>query len=310
MPTPMNITKPGLYDRIPDDVYHSGLNTPRPSLSQSMMKALVPPSSPAKFKYRLTHPEPPRIEFDIGRAAHTTVLGVGEPMAACPADLLSTDGKMTTKAAKEWSAEQRRNGIVPLTQANYDMVLSAAEALADNERVAELLTDPTKRPEVSAYAIHPATHLWLRGRFDLLGGRLWDYKTAASAHPDDFRRSAWTYGYHIQDVWYRLLHELIVGDDPGPMGFIVQEKQPPYLVSTFVLSGEFADLARHQLDAAFDLYLACLEADDWPGYADEVITLDPPAYAWASVGVERAVEPVPIDPEFEQMLARMAGIEQ
>lgn len=62
--------------------------------------------------------------------------------------------------------------------------MGMAEALAETDRIADVLTDPNPHPELSAYA--PLTEsVWLRGRFDLLGGSLWDYKTtAASADPD------------------------------------------------------------------------------------------------------------------------------
>lgn len=287
----MKVTKPGLYAGISDEIYHGGRNTPTASLSQSMLKLLIPPSTPAHFAWRLHHPEPPKRVFDIGRAAHTRALGVGEDMAPCPRGLLSVDGKMTTTKAKDWVIEQRALGIVPLTPTDYDMVLGMAEALVHHDRIAELLTDPDKQPEVSAYAIHPDAGVWLRGRFDLLGGQLWDYKTSRSADPAQFVKSAIAYGYHVQCVTYRLLYAWATGEpDPGPMTFVVQEKTPPYLVSTVVLDDEFACLARAQLDAAIDLYRVCVTADHWPGYPDEVVTLTPPAWALKDVDASAAVD--------------------
>lgn len=283
----ITITEATLIDDLDDDVYHSGgVKTPGPQLSQSLLKLLVPPSTPAHFQWRVTHPQPNKRVFDVGRAAHTMMLGAGQPMAACPKEHLSTNGQMSTKDAKAWEAEQRANGIVPLTPKDYDMVHRMVDALLANERVAEIITDPGKRPEVSAFAQHPDAPVWFRGRFDLLGGQLWDYKTSKSANPDDFRRSAYTFGYHVQDVLYRTLAEVITGAVQAPMNFIVQEKEPPYLVSTVTLTAEFEALARAQIAAALDLYLACVdrygppqEATAWPGYPDELIPLDPPTWA-------------------------------
>lgn len=285
----MKITIPGLYPGIPDDVYHAGLNTPQPSLSQSLLKLLIPPSTPAHFAWRRANSQPNRRVFDVGRAAHTRALGVGEEMAACPVDLLSTDGKMTTKAAKEWVAEQRSNGVVPLTPGDYDTVNRMCDALVAHDRVADILTDPSKQPELSAYA-EWSTGVWLRGRFDLMGGQLWDYKTAASADPDQFRGKTLAYGYHIQDVAYRLLHELTTGTDPGPMVFIIQEKTAPYLVSTVTLDGEFERLARSQFEAALDLYTACTAAGHWPGYPDQLVTITPPVWALKDLDNTAAVD--------------------
>ena len=286
------IVSPGLYDGIPDAEYHGGLNTPIPSLSQSLLKLLVPPSTPAHFRWRLSHPEPPKRVFDVGRAAHTRALGVGEEMVACPADKLSAVGTMTTNAAKAWAIEQRAAGRVPLTPGDYDMVCGMAEALVRHDRVADILTEPTRRPEVSAYAPHPdLPEVWFRGRFDLLGAELWDYKTARSAEPDAFRRSAWSYGYHVQDVLYRTLLGQVTGETPAPMVFIVQEKTPPYLVTTVQLDDEFERLARDQIAAALELYAACVSAEIWPGYPDQIAVLSPPAYAdRVSAGVDYVPE--------------------
>lgn len=309
------LTGPALLPGVPDHVYHSGgIATPGPQVSQSGLKLLVPPSTPAHFQWALTHPEPPKRVFDIGRAAHTYALGVGEEMAACPDDLLAANGAMTTKAAKEWMAAQRANGIVPLKPADYRMVLDMAEALVHNDAVAELLADPEKRPEVSAFAPIPdGGGLWLRGRFDLLGGRLHDYKTTRSADPEAFRKSAWSYGYHIQDVAYRLLAEVALGEDPGPMWFIVQEKTPPYLCSLIQLDDKFEQLAREQLRLALDTYARCeLEHGDprgpgfWPGYPAGLNTISPPPFASATSG------PLDDDEDSEsdadELLAELEGL--
>ena len=309
------LTGPTLLDGVPDHRYHSGgIDTPGPQLSQSLIKLLIPPSTPAHFQWRLTHPEGPKRVFDVGRAAHTYALGVGEEMAACPDALLAVNGAMTTKASREWCAEQRAAGIVPLTPADHRMVLDMADALVRHDRVAELLTDPTKRPEVSAYAPIPdAGGLWLRGRFDLLGGLLFDYKTSRCAHPDAFRKSAWSYGYHIQDAAYRLLAELTLGEDPGPMVFVVQEKTPPYLCSTVTLDREFERLAREQLRLALDTYAACREVWGdprgpvrWPGYPDEVVTISPPPYATAASGPLSDEDDT--EGDADELLAQLEGL--
>lgn len=299
---PEAVTGPTLLDGLADDAYHSGgVQTPGPQLSQSLLKLLIPTSTPAHFQHRLTHPEPSKRAFDIGRAAHTYALGVGEEMACCPAELLSSVGTMTTNAAKAWAAEQRAAGIVPLVPRDYDTVLGMAEALVHHDRVAELLTDPGKRPEVSAFAPHPdAPGVWFRGRFDLLGGALWDYKTSVCAEPGAFRKSAWAYGYHVQDVLYRTLLEAVTGEPVGPMTFLVQEKTPPYLCTVVTLDSEFERLARGQIAAALALYLACVEAHGdptaagvrWPGYHDEVALISPPRYA------DREPEGIEYEPEF------------
>lgn len=288
------VTEPCLLENLDEATYHAGgVRTPGPQLSQSLLKLLVPPSTPAHFAYRRANPEPNKRVFDIGRAAHSRVLGRGQEMAACPERFLAVNGAMTTNLAKAWCAEQRELGVVPLTPRDYDMVCGMADALVHHDRVADILTEPTRWPEVSAYAPHPdLPEVWFRGRFDLLGAELWDYKTTKSAEPSAFRKSAWSYGYHIQDVLYRTLLEQITGEVSPPMVFIAQEKTPPYLTTVVTLDVEFERLAREQIAAALDLYRACAAADVWPGYPDAVAVLSPPPYA------DRAQAGVEYEPEF------------
>lgn len=296
----MIVTEPCLID-VDEELYHAGgVQTPGVQLSQTLLKLLVPPSTPAHFQHRLLNREGPKRAFDIGHAAHARALGVGQEMVACPVEWLSTDGKMSTKAAKEWAAEQRAARLVPLTPDDYDMVCRMADALVHHDRVAEILTEPSKRPEVAAFAPHPdAPDVWFRGRFDLLGGGLWDYKTTACAEPSAFRKSAWSYGYHIQDVLYRTLLEAITGAASAPMLFLVQEKVPPYLCSVVSLDVDFERLAREQIAAALDLFQACASAHGlpttagvrWPGYRDEVAVVSPPRFAdYAPEGVDYTPE--------------------
>ena len=107
------IVSPGLYDGIPADEDHRGANTPTPSLSQSLLKLLVPPSTPAHLRWRMSNPEPPKRVFDVGRAAHTMALGVGEEMVCCPADDTSSTSDMSTGGRSCSCATGRKTSTAP-----------------------------------------------------------------------------------------------------------------------------------------------------------------------------------------------------
>lgn len=291
------IVSPGLYDGIPEREYHAGVNTPLPSLSNSSMADLLGQSTPAHFRWNRTHPRGDSRVFDVGRAAHARVLGVGEEMAACPADRLSVDGKMTTTKAKAWAAEMRAQGIVPLRPDDYIAVRDMADALAEHPTAGALLTSPSMRPEVSAYAQDPVTGVWIRGRFDVLDGILADYKTARCAHPDAFAKSALNYGYHRQAWLYRHLHEWATGTLVDPLMFVAQEKTPPYLVSLVRLDDEFDRLAAEQVRQAIDLFAACQAVDQWPGYSLDVVTISPPS--WTSRLLDELASDDEDDPDSE-----------
>ena len=282
------VTEPTLLDGVDDATYHGGLvHTPGPQTSQSALKLLIEPSTPREFQWRLLNPEGPKRVFDVGRAAHTLVLGAGDPFSACPADRLSSDGKMTTLKAKAWAIGEREAGRTPLTPADYDAVHRMADAILAHGRAAELFTDPDRQPEVSAFCeIVPG--LWLRSRFDLLGGDLCDLKTTADPHPDAFRRSAWNYGYHVQDVAYRRAWLHVMGRLVQPMTFVVVGKEPPHLVSICTLGPEFERFGEEQLTAALNRYLHQLgkhgppdaEGVIWDGLPETTAVLSPPRAAY------------------------------
>ena len=154
-------------------------------------------------------------------------------------------------------------------------------------RVVALFTDPARRPEVSAF--HEVTPgLWMRSRFDLLGGALCDFKTTIDPHGGAWRGQAWRLGYHVQDVSYRRAYEAINGTDPGPMTFICVGKEAPHLVGVYTLNTEFERFGNEQLDAALNCYLQQLDkhgmpdADGvaWDGLPETTAVLSPPRTAY------------------------------
>lgn len=283
------VSEPMMLAGIPDDVYHGGkVRTPGPQTSQSALKLLIAPSTPREFQHRITTPQQPKRVFDVGHAAHSLVLGVGAEFVRHPDELLTSNGAMGIKTeSKQWVTACREAGQIPLKGEDFDAVYRMAESILAHGRASELVTDPDRKPEVSAYC-EITEGLWLRSRFDLLGGGLVDFKTAADPHPDAFRASAWRWGYHVQDVAYRRAYALITGETPGPMTFVVVGKEAPHLVSIATLDPAFERLGNEQLDAAITVYLEQLAkhgAPDaagvtWDGLPEETAVLSPPRSAY------------------------------
>ena len=170
---------------------------------------------------------------------------------------------------------------------NVWLALETDDVLAAAAARLLLFTDPARRPEVSAF--HEATPgLWLRSRFDLLGGGLCDFKTTIDPHPDAFRRSAWSYGYHVQDAAYRRAWLHVMGRLVQPMTFVVVGKEPPHLVSICTLGPEFERFGEEQLTAALNRYLQQVakhglpdaEGVIWDGLPDTTAVLSPPRAAY------------------------------
>jgi len=286
------VTGPTLLDDVPEHVYHAGgVRTPGPQVSQSGLKMLRPPSTPAEFQHYLLHGMKTTRAMERGSAAHTVVLGRGQDFVRHPDEedgYLSATGAMnSTKKSKDWIAARRELGLIVLKGAEYEALHRQAEAILAHPRAGELFTDPQARAEVSAY-YEAAPGLWMRSRFDLLRGSLVDLKTAADPHAEAWEAQAWRLGYHLQDMSYRRAYVACTGEpDPGPMEFVVVGSEPPYLVGVYDLSREFQQLAEQQLDAALAVYAdqyarhgdPRAEGVVWDGLPLEKRTLNPPLWA-------------------------------
>ena len=275
------ITRPGAYADLPETLYH-GDPVPETSLSNSGAKKIL--ESPARFRHDQLHPPTSTRAFNLGRAAHAKALGVGAPTVAVPDDLLSPDGGIRSNAAKAWVAEHEAAGATVLKRDVVETIDAMAGRLLEHPIAGPLLRQGI--PELSLFGRDADTDVMLRARLDWLtrlrSGRpvIVDYKTAESASPRRFGKTAHDYGYHMQDRTYRELADLVLGErDEHAFLFVVQEKTAPYLVSVCELDDVARDVAGQANRAARRLYVECMTSGVWPGYAPVVHPISLPAYA-------------------------------
>jgi hypothetical protein len=271
------VTEPGVFDGMPDDLYHAD-PVPGGSLSNSGAKLLLAPHCPAKYRWYTDNGRPDKPEFELGRAAHREVLGVG-------ADIVLVDReRWDTKAVKEELADIRDAGMTPIKRKDWDRIQGMAAALRAHPLAGPLLDPATGPVEQSLFWVDPATGVMRRCRIDKLGyvgGRtvVVDYKSAVSAHPDACSKAMDNYGYNRQGPWYEDgAIALGLGDDGTSFHLIFQEKEPPYLV-TVAWPDPIAQRAGRALNRqALDVFARCQSTGDWPGYADTVIELPLPSW--------------------------------
>lgn len=261
---------------MPADEYHAH----PASISSTGLKRLLPPYCPAVFRFG---EKPSSDAFDFGKAAHRLVLGEGDEIAVAPYD------NWTTKAAKEFRDEAHAEGKVPLLAKDFAKAQAMADAVAAHPWAGQLFTDG--RAEQSLFWTHEPTGILVRCRYDWLrnvveGRRLIipDYKTAASAHPDTWRKRIGDYGYHQQAALY-IDAAKALGLDPDPLFvFVVQEKAAPYLVSVIELHEDDIKLGRQLNERALRIYRDCIETNTWPGYGDNLATVELPT--WTRITAE------------------------
>jgi hypothetical protein len=100
----------GIVYGLPEHDYH--LHT---ALSSTEARMILN-DTPAKYRWKKDHPPliEPSKKFDIGSAVHSLVLGTGYEAVVIPADLLATNGAISTTAAKAFVADARDKGLIPL----------------------------------------------------------------------------------------------------------------------------------------------------------------------------------------------------
>lgn len=279
----MAVTQPGVYDEIPEDVYHAD-PVPGRSLSVSGAKKLLPPSCPARFAYEREHPKPPTAAMERGTAAHKMVLGTGPRIVHIDAD------DWRKKATQEQGDAVRAEGGVPLLTRDYLKVHAMAGALREHP-LASALFDPERggHPEQSVFWQDARTGVQRRMRADWLpdlgGWRpvLSDYKTCASADPSAIARSVANFRYDMQGEWYADGIEAITGLRL-PFLFVFQEAEPPYLITVCQLDDDAQVSGRLRNERAIERYRDCEESGIWPGYSPdltEIKTISLPPWAQA-----------------------------
>jgi PDDEXK-like domain of unknown function (DUF3799) len=263
------ITEPGVYPDIPDAIYHAD-PVAGGSLSSTGAKRIL--DSPARFQWEQEH----RVEkhaYDVGHAVHSRVLGAGMFVRVLDFDSWRTkDSQVARDVAREL-------GEVPMLRKDYEPVFAMSEAVLAHP-VARALLEKPGQSEVSMFAPDPDTGVWLRARIDRLPdeGPCVDLKTARSADPRQFSRSAAEYAYDIQSAWYQHVLRLARGDKATTFQFVVVETEAPHLVSVIELDSEFAAIGRARMRRAIETFRACREADEWPGYEPTVHYVDAPRW--------------------------------
>ncbi len=279
----MLITTPGIYDAIAMSAYHGSEICDAPSISSSGLRAIL--RCPAKYWWNSNlNPERPREEesecFAIGKAAHDLILdGDGWPSRyfVLPEGY---DGRLKKwTAAKEEMEDAQLNGLSILKHDQCRAVKAMAKAFAAHP-IAKAFTKG-KAEQTIAWK-DSETGVWLRVRPDFLPDVrkfIPDFKTTTSAHPDDFARSIFNFGYDIQAAMYLEGIAAVCGDDPDrQFWFAAQEKEAPYIVQPFALEPEVLARGRSEVRKGIRLFAECLSTNKWMGYSADFVSVPLPRW--------------------------------
>ena len=296
--TPTIVRRVPHYNQSATD-YHAA-----PGASASRLQLLK--RSAAHMKYDMDNPQEPTQAMIIGSATHSAIL---EPVLFAKEWGRLPEGDGRSKAVKEAKAELiTQFGADHILKPDvYDNILAMRDSVLSNALPLDLLdgadtevshywreSTDTVSDELVAARLRKRNSVFLLGdveckaRIDALPGEdsMWsdcvvDIKTTANASPEEFRRSCFNFGYHIQAAHY------LTAADRARFIFIVVERDAPHCVAIYELDDDALYLGRETREFLLGQWALC-EAEEaaggpdaWPGFPCEAIQeLSLPGWAY------------------------------
>ena len=283
----------GIHQGVPIESYVAD-PAPDPSVNSGMLWALLNQSPQhAKAQHPRLNPEHEQdasARLDIGSIAHALLL---EEDSSKVVVIEADDWRK--KDTKEQRDAARAEGKLPILSKDYFGIQAMVTAARFQIAKSEFATDFKEAiPEQTLIWQHEG--VWCRSRPDKATKDwriLFDYKTAASAHPGAFQRAMVQNGYDLQAELGMMGAEALTGTTRLTFVFLVQELDPPYAMSFISMSPAWQELAHQKVLRGLSTWKGCIRTNDWPSYTPQVAYVEPPGYA--SMGWDDYL--LPIDAE-------------
>ncbi len=182
----------------------------------------------------------------------------------------------TVKQVRAWNSFLEDVGDrTIITPDDYKAAETIRARFGGSEIAGTLLTD--SRKEVVIVWEDPEFGCLMKIRIDILKDAIiCDVKTTRNAEYNAFRRDVANYGYHRQHAVYSDGYEAHFGESPEGFIILAVENVPPYACVSYMLDEAGSEIGRAEYRARLKKFLKCREADEWPGYPDEVMDLSLP----------------------------------
>ncbi len=268
---------PGIYQDIPNKVYHS-----LPAVSNSYLSRFN--KCPAAAKVAVEE----SANLILGSATHAFVLEGEEAFLKEFAVAPYCDKR--TKAGKETFAEfqDANKGKAVITADEMQLIICMGNAVHAHPFASQLLKQGIS--EQSVFWQDEETGLYCKCRPDRIPsgnkGVLVDLKTTTDASEHAFTRSITVYGYHRQAAMYldgvnaaRRTNDTGDIQDFDAFAFIAVEKTEPYRVEVFVLLPDFIEAGREDYKRLLRQERTCRRNSFYPNYQNPgIIELSKPGW--------------------------------
>jgi hypothetical protein len=216
--------------------------------------------SPAHYQAAV---EPEGGAIDRGGALHAILLG-GRRYLAYP-------GKVRRGKEYERFCADNADAVV-LAQKDFDRALGMAAAVRACKPAMRVLEGQHELEINWQYLGRDC-----QSHLDVLGtGYITELKSAASSDPDRFTWQAIRMGYNAQLAFYR---EAVIAAGlgvPKEAYVVAVESSAPFVVTVMRLTARALDQGARSCRLWMERLLACEAANDWPGYAMDIVPLDVP----------------------------------
>lgn len=249
----------GVYD-ISNDEYHA-------SEGISRSKLMLLDKSPYHFWYEmysgLAEKRETTASMNIGSAFHTLLL---EPELFTKEFAVAPKiDRRTTKGKEEFAIfmEENANKIL-LTDDQYVKASVMASHIRQHEIVTTLLDESVF--EQSIFWTDKETGIQFKTRPDIWSNKMVvDLKTTSDASVNGFMRSALNYGYYLQ-AGMAFEACKAIGKPFEMFVILAAEKEAPYVPAVLILDQNALQFGIDQFQSYKKRLKACLDADKWPGY--------------------------------------------
>lgn len=258
----------GAYVHLPEDIYRQHAYT-----SQSDLKH----RTGLHMMHERQNPKPQSESMLTGQALHCIVL---EPETYLSRFAVLPQIDRRTKAGKQAYADfmVQSEGKKVLKWEQSFLVDALAKSINDSPVCSKILSGEGEF-ELSVFA--EVDGIGRKCRLDYLTetGVIIDIKTTQNAEFNDFRKSVYNFGYHIQAAYY-LDTCKAAGLNADAFCIIAVEKDAPHCLCFYEINEAAIEKGREQYEQKLEILAPQIKSGDFKGYSADIVEMDLPSWAW------------------------------
>jgi exodeoxyribonuclease VIII len=181
-------------------------------------------------------------------------------------------------AAKWWYAfDKLHSNKETLANADWQLITGIRDSIMSHPIAGPLLASEGIAEQAMFFDAGHGIEGKCKPDYIVADGWVLDVKSCLNASPRSFRKQAYDLGYDIQAQYYL---EGCHANRVATRGFrfIAVEKTKPYAPAVYEASPMLLTCGTERIQKALALLAKCRADNHWPGYPEEIMTLDPPAW--------------------------------